>query len=75
MSEVGKIGFTIKEAAEYTRIGQDTMRLLINSNQIPVLRIGKKIVIRRNALDAFMLLHESRNLRDDPVDNKTHHYL
>lgn len=41
MAEV-KIGMTIEEASEYTGIGRNTMRKLVEWEKIPVLRIGRK---------------------------------
>ena len=37
----GKIGMTIEEAADYTGIGRNTLRRLVDWGKIPVLRIGR----------------------------------
>ena len=39
----GKIGMTIEEAADYTGIGRNTLRRLVDWGKIPVLRIGRKL--------------------------------
>lgn len=41
-----KIGLTIEEAADYTGIGRNTMRKLVEWEKIPVLRIGRRYIIR-----------------------------
>ncbi len=53
MAEI-KIGMTIEEASEYTGIGMNTMRKLVEWEKIPVLRIGRKAIIRRDVLERFM---------------------
>ncbi len=64
MAEV-KIGMTIEEASEYTGIGRNTMRKLVEWGKIPVLRIGRKAIIRRDVLERFMAANEGRNLRNE----------
>ena len=41
----GKIGMTIEEAADYTGIGRNTLRRLVDWGKIPVLRIGRKSIV------------------------------
>ena len=64
MAEV-KIGMTIEEASEYTGIGRNTMRKLVEWNKLPVLRVGRKVIIRRDILERFMTVNEGRNLRNE----------
>ena len=59
-----KIGMSIEEASAYTGIGRNTMRQLVEWRKLPVLRIGRKIVIRRDALERFVALNEGINLRN-----------
>ena len=47
-----KIGLTIEEAADYTGIGRNTMRKLVEWEKIPVLRIGRRYIIR---IDVILL--------------------
>ena len=47
---VGKMGLTIEEAAETTGIGRNTMRKLIDWGKLPVLKVGRKTIIRKDAL-------------------------
>jgi len=59
-----KIGMTIDEAAEYTGIGRNTLRQLVSWGKIPVLRIGRKSIIRTDLLDRFMEINQGHNLLD-----------
>ena len=59
MAEI-KIGMTIEEASEYTGIGRNTMRKLVEWEKIPVLRIGRKAIIRRDVLERFMAANEGK---------------
>jgi excisionase family DNA binding protein len=64
MSEM-KMGFTIEEAAEYTSIGRNTMRKLVDWGKIPVLKVGRKTIIRRDTLEHFMEINQGRNLLNE----------
>jgi len=64
MSEF-KTGFTINEASEYSGIGRNTMRNLVAWGKLPVLKVGRKTIIRRDMLDTFMEINQGRNLRDE----------
>lgn len=59
---VGKMGLTIEEAAETTGIGRNTMRKLIDWGKLPVLKVGRKTIIRKDALERFMEINQGRNL-------------
>ena len=48
---VGKMGLTIEEAVETTGIGRNTMRKLIDWGTLPVLKVGRKTIIRKDALE------------------------
>lgn len=45
-----KMGLTIEEAAECTGIGRNTMRKLVDWGKLPVLKVGRKAIIRRDIL-------------------------
>lgn len=59
-----KYALSVNEAGEYTGIGRNTLRRLINDNKIPVVRIGNKILIRRTALEDFMRVNEGKDIKD-----------
>ena len=55
-----KMGMTIEEAAETSGIGRNTMRKLV-----PVLKVGRKTIIRRDTLERFMTVNQGRNLLNE----------
>ena len=57
-----KMGLTIEEAAEMSGIGRNTMRKLVDWGKLPVLKVGRKTIIRRDALENFMAVNQGRNL-------------
>ena len=54
----GKMGLTIEEAAECTGIGRNTMRKLVDWGKLPVLKVGRKAIIRRDTLERFMAVNQ-----------------
>lgn len=50
---VAKIGMTIEEAAEMSGIGRNTMRALVDWGKLPVLKVGRKTIIRTDTAGAF----------------------
>ena len=56
------MGLTIEEAAETTGIGRNTMRKLIDWGKLPILKVGRKTIIRKDALERFMEVNQGRNL-------------
>ena len=60
-----KMAMTVEEASEYTGIGRNTIRQLVRWKKLPVLWIGRKIIIRTDALDRFVSLNEGKNLRNE----------
>ena len=59
-----KIAMTIEEASEYTGIGRNTMRNLVEWGKLPVLKVGRKVLIKSDILEKFMEENEGKNLRD-----------
>jgi excisionase family DNA binding protein len=57
-----KMGLTIEEAAEMSGIGRNTMRKLVDWGKLPVLKVGRKTIIRRDAQENFMTVNQGRNL-------------
>lgn len=60
----GKLGMTIDEAADCTGIGRNTLRKLVSRGKIPVLRIGRKTIIRVDVISAFMEINQGCDLLD-----------
>ena len=57
-----KMGLTIEEAAECTGIGRNTMRKLVEWGKLPVLKVGRKTIIRRDTLERSLTVNQGRNL-------------
>ena len=60
---VVKLGMTIDEAAEISGIGRNTMRKLVEWGKLPVLKVGRKTIIRTDTLEQFVSANQGRNLR------------
>ena len=59
-----KIALSIEEAADYTGIGRNTLRKLVEWDKLPVLKVGRKVLIKKDILEMFMTVNEGRDLRD-----------
>lgn len=57
-----RIGLTVDEAAAYTGIGRNTLRQLVSWGKIPVLKIGRKMIIRADVIDRFMEINQGVDL-------------
>ena len=55
---------TVNEAAEYSGIGRNTLRVLIGWDKVSVIRIGNKTIIRTETLDKFLSANEGKNLKN-----------
>lgn len=53
---------TIEEAAEFTGIGRNTIRKLVEWDKLPVLKVGRKNIIRTDTLERFMAVNQGHNL-------------
>ena len=59
-----KIALSIEEAADYTGIGRNALRQLVEQKKLPVLKVGRKVLIKTDILEMFMEANEGRDLRD-----------
>ncbi len=59
-----KIALSIEEAADYTGVGRNTLRQLVEWNKLPVIRVGRKVLIKSDILEKFMEVNEGKDLRD-----------
>ena len=55
---------TVNEAAAYSGIGRNTLRVLIGWDKVPVIKIGYKTIIRTETLDKFLSANEGKNLKN-----------
>lgn len=58
-----KIALSIEDAANYTGIGRNTLRKLVEWEKLPVLKVGRKVLIKTDMLEKFMEVNEGRDLR------------
>lgn len=56
-----KIALSIEEAADYTGIGRNTLRKLVEWKKLPVLKVGRKVLIKTDMLELFMEANEGRD--------------
>ncbi len=61
--EQKKIAMSVDEAAECTGIGKNTIRQLISWKKLPVLRVGRKILIRTESLEELLKNNMGKDLR------------
>lgn len=59
-----KIALSIEEATDYTGIGRNTLRNLVEWKKLPVFRVGRKVLIKTDILEMFMEANEGKDLRD-----------
>ena len=50
---------SVDEAAAALRVGSRTVRSLIAIEELPCFRIGRRVLVRRETLDAFMREREA----------------
>ena len=62
-----KMGLTIEEAAECTGIGRNTMRKLVEWGKLPVLKVGRKAIIRSDTLEHFMTVNQGRTFLSEKM--------
>ena len=68
-----KIALSIEEAADYTGIGRNTLRKLVEWKKLPVLKVGRKVLIKTDILEKFMEANEGHDVVCDvrfPVHTK-----
>ena len=58
-----KIALSIEEAADYTGIGRNTLRQLVEWKKLPVLKVGRKVLIKTDILEMFMEANEGRDFQ------------
>lgn len=51
------VNLTVPEAAEYLRLGERTVRELIARRALKAVRVGRRLILRRQDLDAFLERH------------------
>jgi len=57
VNETPKPYLTIKEAADISRLGPSTVRLLIRKRQLKALQVGRRVIIKRTDLGKYLESH------------------
>ena len=58
-----KLAYTVEEASKSTGIGKNTLRNLIEWKKIPVIKVGRKFLIKKDVLENFLSKNEGRDVR------------
>lgn len=56
---------TIKEAADISRLGPSTVRLLIRKRELKALQVGRRVIIKRIDLEKYLEAHPIEVKRED----------
>lgn len=72
MNEIEKLGFSVEEAAKMSGIGRTLIFSAIGNGQLLARKFGRRTVILREDLEAFLRALPARSLkdRDDTNDNQ-----
>jgi excisionase family DNA binding protein len=62
MDAPGKAYLTVKQAAEASGLGASTIRLYIRKRQLRAQQVGRRVLIKRSDLEAFLEAQPSRSL-------------
>jgi excisionase family DNA binding protein len=59
-----KAFLTVKQAAEHSGLGSSTIRLLIRKRQLAAQKVGRRVLIKRSDLEAFLESHQIRAIQE-----------
>ena len=62
--ETAKLYLTIKEAANFSRLGTSTIRLYIRKRELKAHQVGSRVIIKRTDLEMFLEGHPLEILAD-----------
>ena len=57
VTEPGKSYFTVKEAAKFSCLADSTIRFYMRKGQLKALKVGSRVIIKREDLDTFLEAH------------------
>ena len=63
-NETPKPYLTIKEAADISRLGPSTVRLLIRKRELKALQVGRRVIIKRTDLEKYLEAHPIEAITD-----------
>ncbi len=52
-----RLYFTVKEAADFSRLGPSTIRLYIRKRELKAHKVGERVIIKRADLERFLEAH------------------
>jgi excisionase family DNA binding protein len=55
-----RLAYTIEEAVKITRVGRSVLYKFIQNGELPIVKIGKRTLIRRAAIEEFLRGRERR---------------
>jgi excisionase family DNA binding protein len=55
-----RLAYTIDEAVKITRVGRSVIYKFIKSGELPIVKVGKRTLIRRAAIEEFLRGRERR---------------
>jgi len=55
---------TVKEAADFSRLGLSTIRLFIRKRELKALQVGSRVIIKRADLEGFLESHPIEIISD-----------
>lgn len=64
-NETPKPYLTIKEAADISRLGPSTVRLLIRRRELKALQVGRRVIIKRSDLEGYLEANPIEVKHDD----------
>ena len=53
-TNITPMGMSIENASAYSSLGVHLVRRLVQSGKLPALRVGARIIIKRDVLDRFL---------------------
>ncbi|CAI8825449.1 Helix-turn-helix domain-containing protein [Priestia megaterium] len=56
---------TVKEASNYIGVSKDLIYQLVKENKLPHLKLGRRILFRKDSLDNWMLEQEKTSLKPE----------
>jgi excisionase family DNA binding protein len=57
-----RITFTANEVAEYLGVSKDMVYLMVRQKHIPCVRIGRRILFKRDSIDRWFAIKEECNI-------------
>ena len=58
------MGLTSENASAYSGIGINLLRRLVQAGKLPALRVGKRLIFKRDVLDRFLEINMGADLMD-----------